>query len=212
MKMTINKHNRIIAYLAAIVSIIASCLFWTNAVKDTSADSLHLASNIFGHTNEWELKQAYTLSIPRLELQAPVLLPSLKYWQAKNWDLLEEQMQIGMSQGLVAYPHSTAPSDKGALIVAGHSSPPDERAAKSPFGSIFSRLPELEVGDEISVMQNGRQVIFAIESKVVVPPSATKLLEQQNTDNILKLITCFPIGTTKDRMIITAKRVGLRNL
>lgn len=170
------------------------------------------APAVVSDLTNWEIQYAYSLQIPRLDIDVPVLLPSTKYWNQRDWNMLETQMQIGLANGSVAYPHSSVPGENGTLIVAGHSSPPDDRARSSAYGSMFSRLPELEAGDEIIVHVRGEPVIYAVESATVVPSTATQILEQQNSESILKVITCFPVGTTKDRLVVTAKRVGLRNL
>ena len=159
--------------------------------------------------DQWEIQREYSLQIPAINVRAPVLLPSSKYWNGAKWDLLEEQMQVGLSHGLVAYPHSTTAGKLGSLILAGHSSPPDERAANSNYGSVFRRLPELQKGDEISVVMNGKPVKYAVESARVVPATATAILQQQSDKSILKLITCYPIGTTKDRYVVTATKTDV---
>ena len=156
---------------------------------------------------QWELQNAWGISIPSLSVRAPILLPSMRYWSAQQWELLEEQMQIGLNHGAVAYPHSASPGNNGSLIVAGHSSPPDEKARNSAFGSLFAKLPDITIGEEIEVVSGGETVRYKVEAKNVVSPKTTTILEQQNDESVLKLITCFPVGTTRNRMIITAKKI-----
>lgn len=151
----------------------------------------------------WELERMWSIAIPSLSIRAPVLLPSMDHWVSRSWGMLEEQMQIGLNNGAVAYPHSAAPGTDGNLIIAGHSSPPDEASAESSYGHLFSTLPTIAIGEEIHV----GSAVYRVEDKFVVPPSETSILAQQDDESILKLITCYPVGTTKDRMIITAKKV-----
>jgi LPXTG-site transpeptidase (sortase) family protein len=157
--------------------------------------------------NSWEISYAWRIVVPSLGIRAPVLLPSMKYWGQHAWDMLEEQMQIGLNHGAVAYPHSTSPGSNGSLIIAGHSSPPTEAAEKSAYGSLFASLPSIDVGEEIVVETAASPVRYRVEKKIIVSPSMTSLLEQQYDDSILKVITCYPVGTTRDRMIILAKKV-----
>ncbi|MCA9371150.1 MAG: sortase [Candidatus Peregrinibacteria bacterium] len=156
---------------------------------------------------QWELMRAWNIFIPSLSVRAPVLLPSMKYWSSQAWDMLEEQMQIGLNHGTVAYPHSVSPGQMGSLIIAGHSSPPDEQAQESLYGSVFAHLPEIAVGEEIQVQSAGTAIRYKVVEKNIVSPKATTILEQQHDESILKLITCYPVGTTRDRMIITAQRI-----
>jgi len=155
--------------------------------------------------SQWEINQAYTLSIPDLDVEVPVLIPSMRYWESREWNLLEKQMQVGLNYGAVAYPHSAEPGSKGSVIISGHSSPPSERAASSDFGRIFSHVPELKPGDVITISGEGQDKNYEIQSSVIVPPTATEILRQQEDESIMKIVTCYPIGTTKDRMVVTAK-------
>ena len=132
-------------------------------------------------------------------------MPSMKYWSNRQWNLLEKQMQIGLLYGAVAYPHSSEPGGNGSLIVAGHSSPPNERASESEFADVFEKLPNLGVGNHIKITQNGKEYLYKVINTKVVPPSDTSILEQQDDEDIITLITCFPVGTTRDRFVVTAK-------
>lgn len=157
--------------------------------------------------DNWELKKKYALSIPSLGIHTPVLVPSKTFWNMRQWEMLEEQMQIGMTSGAVAYPHSSAPGSRGALIVAGHSSPPTERAARTRFGTIFEKLPSIESGEKMMVTSNGVTTVYQVTGSVVVPNTDTSILAQDTSESVLKLITCFPVGSTKDRMVITAHKI-----
>lgn len=157
--------------------------------------------------SQWEIVRAYSLSIPAIDLQVPVLFPSMRYWGRHEWDLLEKQMQIGLNHGAVAYPHSVVPGEEGTFFVAGHSSPPGEFAAASDFGKIFERMPELKKGDKLNLSVRGQIREYEVQGSEVVPASATDILRQQSSESLMKIITCFPIGTTRDRMVITAKLV-----
>ena len=153
---------------------------------------------------KWGLGPVYTLSIPKIGIRASVYQPARTYWDDREWNLMEEQMQVGLSYGAVAYPHSVQPGRRGTVIIAGHSSPPDERAQQSAYGWLFRKLPDLQEGDTISILRGESFVDYTIESIAIVSSSATEILVQQSRQSILKLITCYPIGTTKERWVVTA--------
>jgi len=155
---------------------------------------------------QWGLTQRYSLSIPSLSVRAPVFVPDRKYWDAGDWDLLERQMQVGLSYGVVTYPHAVPPGERGTLIIAGHSSPPDEHADSHSFGKIFEKLPDLDVGAEIVVRFGTTSVTYEVTDTMVVAANDTSILSQQSEESMLKLITCYPIGSVKDRLVIIAKR------
>lgn len=155
----------------------------------------------------WGLSRSFSLSIPSLGIRAPVLSPSRNFWDGRLWDLLEEQMQVGLRFGLVEYPHSTAPGSEGALIIAGHSSPPDAAAAASAYGTVFARLPEIQPKDTITVHASGGSFLYRVKSTRIVSPAETAILAQESGIHLLKLITCYPVGTTRDRLLVVAEYV-----
>lgn len=172
------------------------------------SDNVHAsASDARTELRHWELANAYTLSIPSIGVKTPVLLPSRRYWDNRDWSLLEQQMQVALSHGTVAYPHSVLPGQHGSLIVAGHSSPPHERAEMSEYGDIFARIPELTEGEKLTVAFGNDTLDYVVDSIRIVDPQDTAVLKQDTSLEELRIITCYPVGTTKDRMIVTARRV-----
>lgn len=156
----------------------------------------------------WEVHPAYAISIPALHVRAPVLLPSTRYWNAKEWDMLERQMQTGLAEGAVAYPHSVRPGTVGTIVIAGHSSPPTDQARKGRYGDLFAELPSLVAGDQIILRAGDRSVTYEVLGGRVVPAGDTSVLAQQEGVALLTLITCYPVGSTRDRFVITARKVG----
>ncbi|MBU0458180.1 sortase [Patescibacteria group bacterium] len=156
---------------------------------------------------QWGISEWYSLSIPSIGIRSTIYLPDRRYWDSKKWDLLEEQMQVGLLHGATAYPHSSTPGYTGSVIIAGHSSPPNERVSESAYGTLFASLPNIERGDKITIAGQGTIATYQVMRINVVDPADTQILSQQSDKSILKLITCFPIGTTKQRMVVIAERV-----
>lgn len=157
--------------------------------------------------SQWEIHEMATLVLPSLSVRSTVFLPSRTYWDARDWDTLERQMQIGLLYGLVAYPHAGPLGEKGTIIVAGHSSPPTQRARESRYGSIFAQLPSLKPGADIELRTGTKTVRYVVVSTAVVPANDTEILADQKKESILKLITCYPVGSTRERFVVTAKMV-----
>ena len=157
---------------------------------------------------QWEVSEWLSISLPSISVRAPVMLPSRKYWNVREWDLLEKQMQVGLLHGATAYPHSVKPGFKGTVFIAGHSSPPHERAKESAYGHLFAKLPALNRGDKITIAGNGNIVTYQVLRLTVVGANDTSILSQQSDKSILKLITCYPIGSTNKRLVVTAVKIG----
>jgi LPXTG-site transpeptidase (sortase) family protein len=220
------------AFLVAVIAIFFSFFLWTEVLLLRSASddsppvsldhkaaeqpglfSFHQWRALFLRSSQTalpngELRPFGVLSIPKIGVHAPVFLPDRTFWDAQQWESLEEQMQSGLAQGAVAYPHSVRPGENGSVIIAGHSSPPDERAQQSAYGHLFRRLPELVEGDVITVLQtDGSYIDYAVRTTKIVPATETDILQQRDNKAILTLITCYPIGTTRDRWVVTAERI-----
>lgn len=156
---------------------------------------------------QWEIQQVSTLSIPSLSIRSSVFLPSRRYWDVRDWETLERQMQVGLLYGVVSYPNAAAPGADGTIVIAGHSSPPNDRARESHFGSIFATLPNIEQGAEIIVRTQSATVTYAVERTQIVSSDDTTILVGQQEESLLKLMTCYPVGSTKERFVVIAKRV-----
>lgn len=156
----------------------------------------------------WELRKAYTISIPDIGVRAPVLLPSRSYWDAHDWPLLEEQMQVGLLYGTVAYPHSAVPGTTGTTIIAGHSSPPNDRASQSAFSSVFAQLPDLTSGQKIIITDGDQVFTYIVTESFIVSAADTSILALQDEGHsMLTIITCYPVGSTRQRFVLRAERV-----
>ncbi|MDD5041299.1 MAG: sortase [Candidatus Peribacteraceae bacterium] len=154
---------------------------------------------------QWEIREFATLSIPSLTIRSSVLLPSRRYWDARDWETLERQMQAGLLYGVVSYPNAVEPGRPGSIVIAGHSSPPNDRARQSRFGTIFSALPDIDLGAQILLRVGSETSAYTVVDTMVVPAGDTAILAQQKDESLLKLITCFPIGSTRDRYVVIAK-------
>ncbi len=212
----IKTHKQLILALPiAILSLVASFFFWTylltgTSIENAEASSVHFAAELTVHpssdeVSQWGLRHMWKMEVPSLGIEVPVYLPSRRYWDRQQWNLLEEQMQVGMNQGTVAYPHSVDPGMRGALLIAGHSSPPTESAKQSAFGNVFEKLPDITIGSSIFLDTDEGRMEYIVERTEIVSPEETDLLTQEYGSAQLKLITCFPVGTTKDRFVVVAK-------
>lgn len=84
-------------------------------------------------------------------------------------------------------------------------------AHSSGLGSVLSRgkavfylLGKLEVGDDIDMYQGGKKYQYQVISKHIVEPDDLSFLEQAGDKIVLQ--TCWPIGTSASRLIITAEK------
>lgn len=146
------------------------------------------------------------LIIPRLGKNVPIVQTPDTALLTQDWEGLERQIQSDLQRGVVHYPGTAQPGEKGNVFLTGHSSyyPWDPGRYKS----VFAVLDQLVVGDQVIVYSRGEKFVYTISSIRVVTPERTDVLSQPKDDSILTLMTCTPIGTALNRLIITADQVS----
>jgi sortase A len=130
---------------------------------------------------------SYYLSIPKVGVeQATVLTGS-----------------DDLSKSLIQFT-GPLPGNNGNTVIFGHSTllwfynPKDYKA-------IFSKLPELIIGDEIIINVDNITYRYKVMDMRVVSPTDFSVLDQDFDGQNLTLITCVPPGTYLKRLAIHAK-------
>jgi len=105
---------------------------------------------------------------------------------------------------VVLFPGSALPGQKGQTIIEGHSAPPGWPKIK--YDWVFSRLNELEKGDEVILNFNHKKLNYYVTQKIflnsgeeIAPKDLT------NSENMLILISCWPPGKDIKRIAVMAE-------
>lgn len=135
----------------------------------------------------------YNISIPKLDIRNAVVA-------------------IGgedLTKYLVQYPGTALPGKRGNAVIFGHSVLPIFYNPKS-YKAIFSTLPTLKKGDDVFVTYDGVDYHYVIEEMFEIYPSDIQILEQNNSDSFLTLVTCVPPGDPRNpkRLIVRARVVS----
>lgn len=76
------------------------------------------------------------------------------------------------------------------------------------YNDVFALLDKLDDGDEIIVYYNQQKFVYRVNKKDVILPGDVSVLQKDKTDHSeLNLMTCWPIGTTFKRLIVSAELV-----
>lgn len=137
----------------------------------------------------------FGLVIPKIELDLPVI-PDV---DGNNKDAYLEALQSGVAH----FVNTAKPDESGNIFIFGHSS--DWRWRKGDFKTAFIRLPEINKDDEISLWYKGVEQIYKVDFVRVTEPTDLSWLDQ-NGEDVLTLMTCYPINTDKQRFIVRAKK------
>ncbi len=134
----------------------------------------------------------YTISIPKLRIE-------------------NATVAIGgedLSKSLIQYPGTALPGRAGNAVIFGHSILPQFYNPKD-YLAIFSTLPSLKKGDEITINYDGITYRYKVETLFEVSPTDLEVLEQGFSDSYISLVTCVPPGhpLKPRRLIVRAKIV-----
>ena len=138
--------------------------------------------------------------IPALSLNLPLALaPTLS-----NEDVLRT-LQVGV----VRYPNGVTPGERGVVVIAGHST---GEPWKGPYRFAFLHTRKLRSGDVIDVDHNGSRYTYRVTGQRLVSPRQTPFLDSAADRPRLSIISCWPLWTTQQRLVVDAELVGTAHL
>lgn len=114
-----------------------------------------------------------------------------------------------LEKWVVRYPGTARPGELGNAFIFGHSS--NYPWIKWEYNDVFALLDNLDYGDEIIVYYNQKKFVYTVNEKQVVRPGNVKVLERDESKKELSLMTCWPVGTTLNRMIVFAELTETSN-
>jgi LPXTG-site transpeptidase (sortase) family protein len=120
-----------------------------------------------------------------------------------DFDHMENIFMQELEKGVVRYPGTALPGEKGNAFIFGHSS--NYPWVKGEYNEVFALLDHLEFGDQIIVYYNQKKFVYTIREKKIVRPGDVRALERNPEASELSLMTCWPIGTTLKRMLVFAE-------
>jgi len=172
--------------------------------KTVSEDiTKYLKSNLDSYDFEFNiLPPTNRIISEEINLSAPIVESELKD-KGEEGIFAEE-----LKNGVVKYPSSANPGERGTVFLFGHTS--QEYREKNPYGTIFRNLPSLKNGHIVELVREGKLYKYEVIETVIVTPkkvNETYLSYAKKGGEYLVLMGCYPIGRTDKRMMVFAKRV-----
>ena len=140
-------------------------------------------STAVNNTNKSEIND--WLIVPKINVKMPLVL-------SEN----AKALNIG---GWV-FPIST-PDKGGNTVIFGH-----RFKYLPPVANTFYRLDEVGIGDDIQVTWKGENYNYVVIETKIVQPTELSVLNQSN-EPIVTLITCTPLFTSKERLVVIGSLV-----
>jgi LPXTG-site transpeptidase (sortase) family protein len=102
-----------------------------------------------------------------------------------------------LDKGPGHYADTPLPGERGNVGIAGH---------RTMHGHVFRRLDELKPGDEIVTVTGSSRSVYRVVSVRVVDKADWSVVDPFNGYR-LTLTTCHPVGSAKQRLVVTAEMV-----
>lgn len=140
------------------------------------------------------------LIIPKINVDVPVI-----YDVGNDYDSQMAAMTNGVAHFAVpgALSH---PGQVGNTVLSGHSS--NDLFDSGDYKFIFAQLEKMTVGDTVYANYQSKRYTYVVTKTEVVKPSEVNKLVYPTTKPILTLITCTPLGTSRNRLLVTAEQVS----
>ncbi len=137
--------------------------------------------------------------IPKLWKNIPLL--DVDHDKDASFTEMNEVFMEELKKGIVRYPGTAKPGEKGNAFIFGHSS--NFPWIKSQYNDVFALLDTLENGDEIIVYYEQKKYLYRVTDRAIITPGDKQIFETRDPNKKeISLMTCWPIGTTLERIII----------
>lgn len=137
----------------------------------------------------------YGITIPKLFIDEPVIFNVDPNNKKEYMEALKHGIAHASGTGL--------PGTNSQGYYFAHSSVP---TFVRQFNAVFYLIHKLEVGDRIYIFYNGKRFSYEVYAKQITAPEDTAFLQYKNPLETIVLQTCWPPGTTSERLLVFAKR------
>ena len=143
------------------------------------------------------------LVIPKIGKNVPLI--DVKEKKVESENKLDNILMKELEFGVVRYPWSARPWQNWNSFIFGHSS--NYPWVAWDYNDVFARLGQLKAWDTIFAYYWQKKYKYEVVSKKVVSPKEVWVLKNDKSKKQLTLMTCWPIWTTLNRLIVTTKLV-----
>ncbi len=142
------------------------------------------------------VNREFSIVIPKLNISAEAFPEVNPYDQSEFLPILKK--------GVAHAKGTFFPGDGKNIYLFAHST--DSFLNAGRYNAIFYLIGKLKNGDEIDIFYRNELFKYSVFEKKVVQPGAIKYL-RPDTEEILTLQTCYPPGTTLERLIVRAQKI-----
>lgn len=140
------------------------------------------------------------LIIPKINVDVPAI-----YGIGPDHDSQMSAMEKGVAHFSIPGANSH-PGEVGNTVLSGHSS--NDLFDSGDYKFIFAQLEKLKEGDTIYANYEGKRYTYVITKMEVVKPTQVSALVYPTDKPVMTLITCTPLGTAQNRLLVTAEQIS----
>lgn len=156
----------------------------------------HTLSGLFKLPDYQGARAQNSITIPKLFINEPIIF---------NVDPNNKTKYLAALKNGIAHASGTSfPGDGGQGYYFAHSSTP---TFVRQFNAVFYLIHKLEVNDTIYIFRDQKRYGYSVYAKQITAAEDTAFLRYNNPVETIVLQTCWPPGTTAQRLLVFAKRI-----
>jgi len=142
----------------------------------------------------------FGIVIEKLNINAPIV---------KDVPVVNEKDYLeALKEGVAHASFSGYPNQENANVyLFAHSSYNFWELGK--YSSVFNQIHKLNLKDQISIFYEGKRYVYEVENKILFNDFKVDETIYESIGPSLTLQTCYPAGTTLNRLVIRAALVGI---
>jgi len=182
-------------------------------IKEIIEEKIPLAKNTTYHSMDKLVNKSLTdnidMNIEIVPYDNRIVIP--KIWKniplievqnktVKNVKELEDVFMKELVNWIVRYPWSARPGELWNSFIFGHSS--NFPWLEWKYNDVFALLDNVVFWDEVIAYYWQKKYTYKIKEKKIIKPGDVSILKRDNWISEISLMTCWPIWTTLNRMIV----------
>jgi LPXTG-site transpeptidase (sortase) family protein len=173
-----------------ILTIFFSCFYFVKNIEKITKFPNFVIKKQEEKKEKYSYIKDFSIKIDKID----VLVPIIANVNGVNKNTYNKELQ----KGVVHLKGTALPGEGSNIFIFGHSS---SEIGWGKYAKIFSKLNELKRGDKIIVFYNKEKFIYSVFNKEIVKKDEINVINPTKKEQ-LTLMTCWPVGTAKERLII----------
>jgi LPXTG-site transpeptidase (sortase) family protein len=147
-----------------------------------------------------EYSQNMYVDIESIGIENITITPNV---ESADEDIYNRYLKLGVAH----FKGTPLPGDGGNSFIYGHSSVESffSRHQNLPE-TIFTRLENVEVGDDVYITRDGEKIHYIVRKKKIVEATDFSILDTQGDKETVTLMTCWPLGIGTKRLVAVAEK------